>query len=277
MSKKWTLSTLLVLAPFFVGCTESPKKEPPQANLDASKLEAPKAAVDSEKQENPSTDTVDVDKISETLGHLIVRHLDNPGFKFNIEKIMVGMKDEKEGKPAPMNEEEYEQTIGMIQENIFTKLSEKNLTAANEFLEKNAKEEGVNATNPKLQYKVNKEGEGDLTVGSESTPLVHYTGKMIDGTVFSSSVDTNHPIPLCIKQTIPGFSEGLLGMKKGEKRTLYIHPELAYGVSGHLPPNSLLIFEVEVLEIEAKSTAAAAEAKSETAETEEVKVEATVQ
>lgn len=269
MSKKWMLSTLLVLAPFFVGC--SPKKEPPQANA-----EAPKLSVEAEKQE-PAVDTVDVDKISETLGHLIVRHLDNPGFKFNIDKIMIGMKDEKEGKPAPMNEEEYEQTIGMIQENIFTKLSEKNLSLANDFLEKNSKEEGVIASNPKLQYKVVKEGEGEQTVGTESTPLVHYTGKMIDGTVFSSSIETNHPIPLCIKQTIPGFSEGLVGMKKGEKRTLYIHPELAYGVSGHLPPNSLLIFEVEVLEIEAKVTTAVSDAKTETAEVEETKQEATLQ
>ena len=59
---------------------------------------------------------------------------------------------------------------------------------------------------------------------------------------------------LPIKQSIPGFAKGLVGMKEGEKRILYIHPELAYGLAGHLPPNSLLIFEVEIVKAHALSS-----------------------
>ncbi len=235
MSKKWMCIALLVFAVptcFAAGATT--------------------AKVDGKEEPKLSLEDVNVDKISETLGHLIVRHLENPGFKFNVAKIMEGMKNEAAGKPSPMSEEEYEQTVSMIQENLFVQLAEKNLGAAVAFLEKNAKEEGVISLNPKLQYKVVAAGDGEV-VNAESIPLVHYTGKLMDGTAFSSSKESNRPISLPIKQTIPGFTEGLVGMKKGEKRVLYIHPELAYGVSGHLPPNSLLIFEVEIVEADTKA------------------------
>ena len=234
MSKKWIAFTLLTLCPVLGQAEEKAE----------AKLEVKEEAV-------KNAPTVDVDKVSETLGHLIVRHLDNPGFKFNIEKIVQGIKDEREGLAAPMSEEEYELMIGQIQESIFTQMAEKNLESANAFLEKNAKEDGVVAINPKLQYKVLAAGEG-TAIEKECIPLVHYTGKLLDGTVFSSSKESGKPITLPIKQTIAGFSDGLVGMKKGEKRVLYIHPELAYGVSGHLPPNSLLIFEVEIVETDTK-------------------------
>lgn len=273
MSKKWIPLAMLALSPYLYGA-EAAKKE---AAVDA-KAEKVEAKVEA-KTEVKSAPVVDVDKVSETLGHLIVRHLDNPGFKFNIEKIVLGIKDEREGKPAPMSEEEYEQMIAQIQENIFTQMAEKNLGDANAFLEKNSKEEGIVAINPKLQYKVSKQGEGE-GITADATPLVHYTGKLLDGTVFSSSVESGKPISLPIKQTIAGFSEGLAGMKKGEKRTLYIHPELAYGVSGQLPPNSLLIFEVEIVETDAKTADAtkASEAVAEIAAPKaDVKAEETVQ
>ncbi len=194
----------------------------------------------------PVLEGVNIDQISETLGHLIVKHLQNPGFDFNIEKIVKGIHDEKMGNPSPLSEEEYEQTIALIQEQLFLQSAEKNLTEANCFLEKNAKEEGVISLDPKIQYKISSTGAGsEITV--ESTPLIHYTGRLLNGTVFATSRDNDKPISLPIKQTIPGFNKGLVGMKEGEKRTLFIHPEMAYGVAGHLPPNSLLIFEVEVV------------------------------
>lgn len=188
----------------------------------------------------------DVEKISETLGHLIVRHLQNPGFTFRLEKIIQGIQDEAAGKPSPLSEEEYEQTIAMIQESLFLKEAEKNLSEATQFLEKNAHETGVISVDDKLQYKVAACGSGEI-VNADSVPLIHYTGKLLNGSVFASSREGESPISLPIKQTIPGFSKGLVGMKEGEKRILYIHPELAYGVAGHLPPNSLLIFEVEII------------------------------
>lgn len=197
-----------------------------------------------------ANEEINVDQISETLGHMIVRHLQNPGFEFNVDKIVVGMQNEKAGKPSPLTEEEYEQTITLIQENLFLQTAEKNLTEANAFLEKNATEKGVVSLDPKIQYKISVVGSG-AEVTAESTPLIHYTGKLLNGTVFATSKETDSPISLPIKQTIPGFNKGLVGMKEGEKRTLFIHPEMAYGVAGHLPPNSLLIFEVEIIKADA--------------------------
>lgn len=189
---------------------------------------------------------VDNKLLSEALGHLIVRHLNHPGLEFDIDKIVKGMRDERDGKPSPMTEEEYDQSLYAIQETVFLHTAEKNLAEANAFLKHNAEDKTVQILDDKLQYKVAQEGSGAI-VSTESTPLIHYQGKLINGTVFANSYEQNTPISLPIKQTIPGFAKGLVGMKEGEKRVLYIHPELAYGVTGQLPPNSLLIFEVEIL------------------------------
>lgn len=186
---------------------------------------------------------VDHEKLSETLGHLLVRHLEQPGFECNFDKVIKGIEDAQAGKPSPMSEEEYEQTIYAIQENHFLQAAEKNLAEAEAFLKENSQKENVQEVDNKLQFCISHEGSG-AKVETDSIPLIQYKGTLLDGTVFANSDD---PLPLPIKQSIPGFAKGLVGMKEGEKRILYIHPELAYGVGGNLPPNSLLIFEVEVV------------------------------
>jgi peptidylprolyl isomerase len=183
------------------------------------------------------------DQLSETLGHLLVRHLAQPGFECNFDKVIQGIKDARAGKAPPMSEEEYEQVIYALQETAFLQTAENNLAQADAFLKENKGHDGVKEVDPKLQFRVSKEGEG-IEVGPDSIPLINYKGTLVDGTVFALS---ENPLPLPIKQSIPGFAKGIVGMKEGEKRVLYIHPELAYGISGNLPPNSLLIFEVEVL------------------------------
>lgn len=195
-------------------------------------------------------DQIDKDKIAETLGHLIVRHLVNPGFELSVEKIIAGIQDERSGKPSPLSEEEYEQAIYVIQEHLYNEDAERNLDQANAFLKKNSEFQDITAVDDQLQYRVEKKGEGEV-VKEDSVPLIHYSGKLIDGTIFASSQESDEPITLPLQHTIPGFAKGLVGMQEGEKRTLYIHPELAYGIAGHLPPNSLLIFEVEVLKANA--------------------------
>lgn len=189
----------------------------------------------------------EINNLSETLGHLIVKQLKNPDFEFNIDLVIQGMIQAQEGKPSPMTQQEYEQKVSQMQESMFLKLAESNLDAANTFLEKNAVKKEVTCLNPQLQYSVLKKGKGDA-VSNDSEPMIHYTGKLLDGTVFSTSTDKEDPLCMPMTQTIPGFNKGLLGMKEGEKRVLYIHPDLAYGTdSQDLPPNSLLIFEVEVI------------------------------
>ncbi len=195
---------------------------------------------------NPSLEKIDYDQLSETFGHLIVRHLMNPGLELDFTKVIKGIQDAQNGKSAPLSEEEYEQAIYVIQENLFLQTSEKNLSEAQAFLKSNSQEEGIQILDSHLQYRVTEVGRG-MEVKPDSEPLIHYTGKLIDGSVFATSEEDNKAVVLPLKQTIPGFAKGLVGMREGEKRTLYIHPELAYGLSGHLPPNSLLIFEVEVV------------------------------
>jgi peptidylprolyl isomerase len=211
-------------------------------------LVLPLCAIANEKNEE-----VDYGRLSETLGHLIVRQLDQAGFPFNFDQVIQGIKDEKAGKPSPMGEEEYEQVVCTLQEQQFLQTAEKNLAAADTFLKENSFKEGIQSIDPKLQFQIANEGHGEA-VGPDSVPLIHYQGKLLDGTIFATSESIGEPVALPIKQSIPGFAKGLVGMKEGEKRVLYIHPELAYGLSGQLPPNSLLIFEVEVVKANALET-----------------------
>ena len=190
----------------------------------------------------------DIKKISESFGHLIGRNLENPGFKFDLDSIIAGMRNAANGEEAPMSESEYEEMIVMIQEKAFQELSSNNLKEAEAFIAENATIADVKEIEAgKLQYTILEEGNG-ASVAERSSPLIHYTGKYINGMVFGSSVNSGSPISLSLDQTIPGFSKGLVGMKQGEKRRLFIHPDMGYGISGHLPPNSLLIFDVEIVE-----------------------------
>ena len=128
---------------------------------------------------------------------------------------------------------------------------QKNLTAGQEFLKKNAEEQGVTVTASGLQYKVIKDGEGNPP-GPHSRVKCHYEGRLIDGQVFDSSYRRGTPTVFGLDQVIPGWTEGLQLMKAGSKYEFYIPANLAYGevgVPGVIPGNSALIFTVELLEI----------------------------
>lgn len=104
-----------------------------------------------------------------------------------------------------------------------------------------------------LKIETLKEGTGQSIVNGD-TAVVHYTGTLLDGTKFDSSIDRGEPFSFVLGQgrVIAGWEQGVLGMKVGEKRQLTIAPELAYGTAGAggiIPPNATLIFEVELLEI----------------------------
>ena len=128
---------------------------------------------------------------------------------------------------------------------------QKNLTAGQEFLKKNAEESGVTVTPSGLQYKVIKDGEGNHP-DPHSRVKCHYEGRLIDGQVFDSSYRRGTPTVFGLDQVIPGWTEGLQLMKVGSKYEFYIPADLAYGevgVPGVIPGNSALIFTVELLEV----------------------------
>lgn len=194
-----------------------------------------------------------MEKISEAFGHLIGTNLDGPGFTLDTDAIIRGIRLAVEGEAAPMDEAEYSRAIATLQERAFNAKALENLDAAEAFLDENAHHEGIVCLDEnKLQYRIDTAGEG-LEVEADSSPLVHYTGRYLDGTTFGSSTDGD-PIVLPLDQTIEGFAKGIVGMREGEKRTLYVHPELGYGTSGHLAPNSLLVFDVEVIKTRADHT-----------------------
>jgi peptidylprolyl isomerase len=191
---------------------------------------------------------VEIAKISEAFGHLIGKNLQNIGVKFDIAQVIKGLQDAAAGKEAPMSEVECVQAITAVQEKIFKEQSQDNLKKAENFLQDNAKiKEVTSLENGKVQYRIEKEGQG-TAVETHFSPLIRYTGKFLDGSVFSTSKEEER---IYLEEIIPGLRAGLVGMKEGEKRTIYIHPELAYGTNGYLPPNSLLTFEIELIQANA--------------------------
>ena len=119
------------------------------------------------------------------------------------------------------------------------------------FLTENAKREGINVTASGLQYEVLESGNGDSPAAKDRVE-VHYTGKLIDGTVFDSSVERGVPATFGVTQVIPGWVEALQLMHEGDKWRLYIPSDLAYGpqgAGGIIGPNCTLIFDVELLRV----------------------------
>lgn len=134
------------------------------------------------------------------------------------------------------------------------KMGEVNKAAGEAFLAENAKRAEVKTTESGLQYEVITEGNGDKPAASD-TVVVHYTGTLIDGTVFDSSVERGTPATFGVTQVIPGWVEALQLMQVGAKWRLYIPSDLAYGprgAGGAIGPNSTLIFDVELLQIAGK-------------------------
>jgi len=127
-----------------------------------------------------------------------------------------------------------------------------NAKAGADYLAKNAKQPGVKTTASGLQYKVLKSGAG-ATPSSTDTVKVHYRGTLIDGTVFDSSIDRGEPVTFPVTGVIAGWTEALQLMKVGDKWQLTVPSNLAYGergAGGVIGPNSVLIFDVELLDIE---------------------------
>lgn len=126
--------------------------------------------------------------------------------------------------------------------------SEANLKEGAAFLEANGAKEGVVTTESGLQYKVITAGAG-VKPTKESTVEVHYSGRLLNGTEFDSSIKRGVPVKFGVTQVIPGWTEALQLMSEGSKWELYIPADLGYGAGGQGPigPNSVLIFEVELL------------------------------
>ena len=147
--------------------------------------------------------------------------------------------------------EEAHKLINEYLQKLQGELEERAKEEGKKFLEANRQKDGVKETASGLQYVVEKEGEG-AQPGSQDEVTVHYTGKLLDDTVFDSSVNRGEPATFPLNRVIPGWTEGVQLMKEGAKYTFFIPSDLAYGAQGvpnAIPPHSTLIFEVELIKV----------------------------
>ncbi|MEC8523155.1 MAG: FKBP-type peptidyl-prolyl cis-trans isomerase [Pseudomonadota bacterium] len=135
---------------------------------------------------------------------------------------------------------------------VFSKDAKAMVAEGDDFLADNAKRDEVTQTASGLQYEVLTEGEGDAHPVATDTVLVHYHGTLLNGSVFDSSVKRGEPISFPLNRVIPGWTEGVQLMTKGAKYKFFIPARLAYGNQrvGSIPGGSLLVFEVELLDIQ---------------------------
>ena len=193
--------------------------------------------------------------VSYGLGLNIGNGLRSQGLEdINVNALAAGVSDSVQQKPLRISEEELNKAFNNLQEKYKAAQAEEakqNLLASKNFLEKNKKMDGVRTTDSGLQYKIIKEGNGPSPKKTDIV-TVHYRGTLIDGTEFDSSYARKQPAEFGVTQVIPGWTEALQIMKVGSKWELFIPAELAYGErspSPAIPPNSLLIFDVELLGI----------------------------
>jgi len=121
---------------------------------------------------------------------------------------------------------------------------------AKAYLDKNAKEPGFVTTPSGLQYKVVRSGAADgPKPDKDDEVLVHYEGKFVNGEVFDSSYERGSPAGFRPSDLVPGWTEALQMMRPGDEWQVVLPPELGYGDSGQMPPNSVLIFRMELLAV----------------------------
>lgn len=173
------------------------------------------------------------------------------GSDLNLEAMAAAFRSASLGEEGKMTVEEADQIIRSYFESEGAREGQSNLEEGNAFLEENRGRQDIRITDSGLQYEVLEEGDGPTPSDSDRV-RVHYHGTLIDGTVFDSSVDRGEPAVFGVNQVIPGWTEALKLMPVGSKWKIYLPAELAYGESGaggQIGPNSVLIFEVELLEI----------------------------
>lgn len=196
----------------------------------------------------------DADKASYSLGYRFAENVQRQ-FPDNIdhEAFVRGVADELAGQDSAVDPADAERVLtAMVKAQQAKTASESlhNLNAGLAFLEKNGKRDGVTTTESGLQYEVLRKGKGEKPKPTD-TVTTNYEGRLIDGTVFDSSYKRGEPATFPLNRVIPGWTEGLQLMSPGAKYRLYVPADLAYGArgAGPVPPNSALIFDVELLSI----------------------------
>lgn len=213
--------------------------------------------------EVPSLDTQQ-EKESYSIGYQVGLSMKSDSVEVDFDRLIQGLNDAIDEKEPLLSNEEMRSLILALKEKArdeqMRKIQESIVQNAEEsakFLEENGKKEGIKTTESGLQYRIMKEGEGN-SPGAEDFVTVHYRGTLINGKEFDSSYSRGEPQTLQTDGVIKGWTEALQMMQVGSKWEIFVPPLLGYGRSGQggvIPPNSVLVFEIELLSIEqAKAT-----------------------
>ncbi|NNM53389.1 MAG: FKBP-type peptidyl-prolyl cis-trans isomerase [Spirochaetales bacterium] len=209
----------------------------------------------------PSKPPVSTERASYDFGVLIATNLKQASVSIDYNAFVQGMKDVFDKAQAKVTPEEANQEVQAVLAYAQQKAAYDNAAKESQFLADNAKKPGVKTTASGLQYEVIKQGAGPKPVATD-TVKVDYVGTLIDGTKFDSSIDRKEPAVFPLSEVIPGWSEAIELMPVGSEYRFYIPSKLAYGdhgAGGKIPPNSTLIFDIKLLDIE-KPAAKAPEA-----------------
>ena len=200
----------------------------------------------------------EAEKIGYSFGYLMGRSNADTLKDLDLDAFSQGLKTAAAGQKSSLSDEEMTQVLTQYKRQsdakeliVLKQKAEENAKAGKAFLQENAKKTGVKTTKYGMKYLVLKEGKGK-SPSANSNVRVHYEGRLIDGTVFDSSIARQQPVDFRTTQVITGWTEGLQLMKVGAKYRFFIPADLAYGQIGSgdiIEPNSTLIFDIELLEI----------------------------
>lgn len=218
------------------------------------------AACSAESGDSGATASLESDdqKASYGIGNNMAQGLVPLADRIDIDALVQGFKDAlAEAEPALSVEElhpilqAFQADLNQAAQAAQTAQAETGRAEADAFMASNGAREGVTTTESGLQYEILEEGSGPMP-GADDRVTIHYRGTLTDGTQFDSSYDRGEPATFGVQGVIAGFGEGLQLMQVGSKYRLYIPPEIGYGAQGsrQIPPNSALIFELELLAIE---------------------------
>ncbi|HEX8324188.1 MAG TPA: FKBP-type peptidyl-prolyl cis-trans isomerase [Tepidisphaeraceae bacterium] len=195
------------------------------------------------------------------IGYDLGRNIKDSKVALDPELIAQGLRDCLAGTDSKVTPEAFQTAMAKVQDEMRTNANAANAKAGeaaakegDAYRAENGKKPGVKTTSSGLQIETVKEGTGESPKATD-TVKVHYTGKLIDGTTFDSSVDRGQPISFPLNGVIAGWTEGLQLMKVGGKSRLVIPSNLAYGPNGSpptIPPSATLVFDVELIEIAKK-------------------------
>jgi FKBP-type peptidyl-prolyl cis-trans isomerase len=205
------------------------------------------------------SDTVFRQQVSYALGRNFAMNLRDSEIDCELQSLMAGISDVLRNAQPKWTDEQ----LGPVMERFAQEMRQKsaarmqregleNKRAADAFLAENKNREGVQTTESGLQFRVLRQGDGPSPTLADSVRC-NYSGQLLNGTEFDSTAQHGEPATFRVDEVIPGWTEALQKMRVGDKWQLFIPSDLAYGRNGRpgspIGPNSMLIFEIELLEI----------------------------